>query len=748
MTDTIDIPVTGMHCAACVSRVQGAAEAAPGVSGAVVNLLTKTATVEYDPAIASPQSLVAAISATGYTAQLPVPDQPAAQRQQQQDDSAAIEYRGHLTNGAASLVIGVAMMFVPMPFAMAHSTVRFALLIITSLVMLVAGRQFYVRAWIAFRHRSADMNTLIAIGTGAAYLFSTVATFVPDLLARHGVAADLYFEAVVIIIALIRIGYALEARAQTQTAGALRALINLQPKTARVVRGAAEHDVPVEQVAAGDTILVRPGERLPVDGDVVGGSSFVDESMLTGEPTPVQKVVGSRVVGGTINRTGAFTYRATTLGDASTLARIVRLMRDAQGTRAPIQRLADRISSVFVPAVLIIATLTFAIWFFVAGPAGLGHAIAASVSVLIIACPCAMGLAVPTAVMVATGRGAALGVLIKGGAALERAANVTTVVIDKTGTITEGKPTVTDVIMAVPENVNRAELLSLAAAVESRSEHPIGSAITDFASQSGARAATPSSFEAITGRGAIGVVDGRAVIIGNAAMMSDSDVDVAGLNADAERLSAAARTVVFVAVDGTLAGLLAIADPIKATSPEAVRRFIAMGLEVVMLTGDQPAAAAAIAREAGISSVIAGVLPEGKVEAITKLQSTGKIVAMIGDGINDAPALAKADVGIAVGTGTDVAIEASDITLMRGDLHAAVDAIQLARQTMRTMRQNLFWAFAYNSVGIPVAAGVLFPAFGLLLNPMIASAAMALSSVSVVTNSLRLKRFVPNRQSR
>jgi len=747
MTNTIDIPVSGMHCAACVGRVQGAAEAAPGVSGAVVNLLTKTATVEYDPTIASPQSLVAAISATGYTAQLPVPDQPAAQRQQQQDDSAAVEYRGHLTNGAASLVIGVAMMFVPMPFAMAHSAVRFALLIITSLVMLVAGRQFYVRAWIAFRHHSADMNTLIAIGTGAAYLFSAVGTFMPELLARHGVAADLYFEAVVIIIALIRIGYALEAKAQTQTAGALRALINLQPKSARVVRGNAEHDVPVEQVAAGDTIIVRPGERLPVDGDVIDGSSFVDESMLTGEPTPVQKVIGNRVVGGTINRTGAFTYRATTLGDASTLARIVRLMRDAQGTRAPIQRLADRISSVFVPAVLVIATLTFAIWFFVAGQAGLGHAIAASVSVLIIACPCAMGLAVPTAVMVATGRGAALGVLIKGGAALERAANVTTVVIDKTGTITEGKPTVTDVVMAVPENVNRAELLSLAAAIESRSEHPIGSAITEFASQSGSRVAGPSSFEAIAGRGARGVVDGRKIIIGNAAMMAQSDVDVAVLNADAERLGAAARTVVFVAIDGKLAGLLAIADPIKATSREAVRRFIAMGLEVVMLTGDQPTAAAAIAHEAGISSVIAGVLPEGKVEAITKLQSAGKIVAMIGDGINDAPALAKADVGIAVGTGTDVAIEASDIALMRGDLHAAVDAIQLARQTMRTMRQNLFWAFGYNSIGIPIAAGVLFPAFGLLLNPMIASAAMALSSVSVVTNSLRLKRFVPNRQS-
>ena len=717
------------------------------MSGAVVNLLTKTATVEYDPAIATPESLVAAISATGYTAQLPVPDQPAAQLQQQQDDSAAVEYRAHIMNGAASLIIGIAMMFVPMPFAMAHPTVRYALLVITTLVMLVAGRQFYVRAWIAFRHRSADMNTLIAIGTGAAYLFSAVATFVPDFLARHGVAADLYFEAVVIIIALIRIGYALEARAQTQTAGALRALINLQPKTARVVRGDTEHDVPVEQVAAGDTIIVRPGERLPVDGDVVGGSSFVDESMLTGEPTPVQKVLGSRVVGGTINRTGAFTYRATTLGDASTLARIVRLMRDAQGTRAPIQRLADRISSVFVPAVLIIATLTFAIWFVVAGPAGLGHAIAASVSVLIIACPCAMGLAVPTAVMVATGRGAALGVLIKGGAALERAANVTTVVFDKTGTITEGKPTVTDVILTVPENINRAELLSLAAAIESRSEHPIGSAITEFASRNAARTASPSSFEAITGRGAHGVVDGRAVSIGNAAMMSQSDVNVAGLHADSERLSAAARTVVFVAIDGKLAGLLAIADPIKATSPAAIRRFIAMGLEVVMLTGDQPAAAAAIAREAGITSVIAGVLPEGKVEAITKLQNAGKIVAMIGDGINDAPALAKADVGIAVGTGTDVAIEASDITLMRGDLHAAVDAIQLARQTMRTMRQNLFWAFAYNSVGIPVAAGVLFPAFGLLLNPMIASAAMALSSVSVVTNSLRLKRFVPNRQS-
>jgi Cu+-exporting ATPase len=488
-------------------------------------------------------------------------------------------------------------------------------------------------------------------------------------------------------------------------------------------------------------VIVRPGERIPVDGEVAKGSSNVDESMLTGEPMPVVKNAGDRVTGGTINLTGAFRFKATTLGASSVLARIVKMMREAQGTRAPVQRLADRISSVFVPVVIVIAVITFAVWYFAAGEGSFVRALAASVAVMIIACPCAMGLAVPTAVMVATGKGAQLGVLIKGGAALERASELTTVVLDKTGTITAGKPSVTDVVIAPGASLDEAVVLQLAASLEANSEHPLAAAMVAHAKTKGIKTSKAGSFESVTGRGAMGVIDGHAVIAGNALMMADWSVDASPLAGDADRLTGEAKTAVFVGVDGRLAALVAIADPIKPTSVEAVRRLRALGLDVVMLTGDQPRTAHAIASAAGIDRVVAGVLPEGKRDEIRRLQGDGRVVAMIGDGINDAPALAQADVGIAIGTGSDIAIEAGDITLMRGDLRAAVQAIELARATMRTMRQNLFWAFIYNSVGIPLAAGVLYPAFGILLSPIIASAAMAMSSVSVVTNSLRLRRF-------
>jgi len=484
---------------------------------------------------------------------------------------------------------------------------------------------------------------------------------------------------------------------------------------------------------------VRPGERVPVDGEVATGASNVDESMLTGEPMPVTKNKGDSVTGGTINGTGAFRFRATTLGASSVLARIVKMMREAQGTRAPVQRLADRISAVFVPVVLGIALITFAVWFFAAGDRGFVHALAASVAVLIIACPCAMGLAVPTAVMVATGRGAQLGVLIKGGAALERASEITTVVLDKTGTITAGKPAVTDFIMAPGANADDNTALMLAATLESSSEHPLAAAIVAHARGKGIKTSKTDSFESMTGRGAMAVIASRAVVVGNAAMMADWSIDLKSTAADADRLTGESKTVVYLAVDGRLAATIAIADPIKPTSIAAVRQLRALGLDVVMLTGDQERTANAIASAAGIDRVVAGVLPDGKRDEIQRLQKEGKVVAMIGDGINDAPALAQADVGIAIGTGSDIAIEAGDITLMRGDLRAAVDAIELSRATMRTMRQNLFWAFVYNSIGIPLAAGVLYPAFGILLSPIIASAAMAMSSVSVVTNSLRLR---------
>jgi Cu+-exporting ATPase len=621
------------------------------------------------------------------------------------------------------------------------------LLALTVAVMSWAGRHFYVRAWAAFRHHSADMNTLIAIGTGAAFIYSLIATLAPGFFVRRGVAPDVYYEAVIIIIALILTGNAFEARAKKATSSALRALAGLQPSTARVVqRGAAgeqERDVPVAEVQRDDIVVVRPGERLPVDGEVLSGESAVDEAMLTGESAPVPKKSGDRVIGGTINRTGALRYRATTLGTESVLAQIVRLMRDAQGSRAPIQNLADRISAVFVPVVVSIAIATFVIWFVAGNLAGLNapavRAFAASVAVLIIACPCAMGLAVPTAVMVATGKGAELGVLIKGGEALQRAGAIDTVVLDKTGTVTEGRPTVTDVVVAPGGSWSDDELLALVAAVESSSEHPLADAIVRRARERQLTLAPIVDFRSVTGRGALGVVGGRTVVVGNEALMADHAIDVAPLRESASTLADNARTPVYVAVDGALAGLLAIADPIKPTSREAIAMLRARGIEVVMLTGDNQRTADAVAREAGIGRVVAGVLPEGKVDEIKRIQDDGRTVAMVGDGVNDSAAIAQSDVGIAIGTGTDIAAEAADVVLMRGDLRSVVHAIALSRRTMRTMKQNLFWAFIYNVVGIPIAAGVLYPSFGLQLSPILASGAMAFSSVSVVANSLRLR---------
>jgi Cu+-exporting ATPase len=604
-----------------------------------------------------------------------------------------------------------------------------------------AGRHFYTRAWKAFRHHSADMNTLVAVGTGAAWLLSVIATLAPGFFVSRGIPPAVYYEAVVIIIALILVGNALEARAKRETSSALRRLVELQPRTARVERGGAEVEVAAELLHPGDVVVVRPGERIPVDGEVVSGASAVDESMLTGEPVPVPKGPGDRVIGATLNGTGAFRFRATAVGADSVLAGIVRLMREAQGSRAPIQRVADRISGIFVPVVLSLSIATFVVWFVAADAAPAVRAFAAAVAVLVIACPCAMGLAVPTAVMVATGKGAELGVLVKGGEALERAHALDTVVLDKTGTLTEGKPAVTELALAPGAPLSEERLLAAVAAVERRSEHPLAAAIAAHAAARGVPAREVEGFEAVVGRGARGEVDGKRVLVGNAAFLAEAGVDTAPLRARAAELAARARTVVFAAVDGAAAGLVAIADPVRPTSREAVARLRRMGLEVVMLTGDAPATAEAVAREVGVDRVVAGVLPAGKVAEIERLEAQGKVVAMVGDGMNDAPALARADVGIAVASGTDVAVEAADVTLMRPDLRAVADAVALSRRTMRIMRQNLFWAFAYNVVGLPIAAGALFPAFGLLLSPVIASAAMALSSVSVVTNSLRLRRF-------
>jgi Cu+-exporting ATPase len=772
MAETITIPVSGMTCASCVRRVEKALTRESGVSDASVNLLLHQATVEYDPATTSPDRLVGAIQSIGYGAELPAEVASVAEEQEARDRAEEAEYRDFRLKALISGGAGVLAMILSMPlmagaahghdvvadpfmrwtmerlnptvaalfpwlYRVSPSLLSWGLLFLTAGIMFWAGRHFYVRAWSALRHRTSDMNTLVAVGTGAAFLYSVVATAAPGVFRGSGLAPDVYYEAVIIIIALILAGNAFESRAKARTATALRALIGLQPQTARVLRDGIEVEVPVSAVRRGDVLAVRPGERLPVDGEVVQGRSAVDESMLTGESLPVLKLPGDAVIGATINSTGAFQYRATTLGRESVLARIVALMQEAQGSRAPIQRLADRISAVFVPVVLVIAVITFALWLLNAETAPVIRGFSAAVAVLIIACPCAMGLAVPTAVMVATGRGAQSGILIKGGESLQRAGTVDTIVVDKTGTVTEGTPAVTDITARDGRPVS--ELVRLTASLESVSEHPLASAIVREAGARGIGLTRPETFDSMTGKGTVGIVDGVMIAVGNAAMMAEYGLSVEPLVRETDRVSAAGATPLYVAVNGELSGVIAVADPIRASSAEAVEQFRRLGLEVVLLTGDHQRTAQAVARQAGIDRVVAEVLPQGKVEEIRRLQSQGRVVAMVGDGINDAPALAQADVGIAMGTGTDIAAEAGDVVLMRGDLRKAADAIALSRRTMRTMKQNLFWAFVYNVVAIPIAAGVLYPAFGLLLSPVLASAAMAFSSVSVVTNSLRLR---------
>lgn len=728
MTQSIaQLNVAGMTCAACQARVQRVLEKTPGVAEAAVNLMTATARVAYDPEQASIDALITRIRDSGYDASLPDQNQTSIEAQEEHEQAQQSDYRAVRARALLALVAAALAMVLPM--LVMSAAMHYLLFALTVMVMAGPGRHFYTRAWAAFRHRAADMNTLIAIGTLAAFGISALATFAPLLFTTRGLSADVYYEAVCVIIALVLVGNTFEARAKRQTSAALRKLAGLQPKRARVLRDGVEQDAAIESLRRGDVILVRPGERVPVDGRIVSGSSAVDESMLTGEPMPVSKKVGDRVVGGSMNRTGSFTYEATTLGADSVLAQIVRLMRDAQSSRAPVQRLADRISAVFVPMVMVISLATLIVWFALGGGA---HGFVAAVSVLIIACPCAMGLAVPTAVMVASGKGASLGVLIKGGAPLERTRDIDTVVLDKTGTVTVGEPRVTDV-----SSLDPARTIQLAASLERYSEHPLAAAIVSHAAASGASLVDITDFASSTGRGVSATLEGHVIRAGSARFMREANVDVSGADVSG------ARSYVFVAQDRELVGVIGISDPIRASSREAVERMHGLGLRVVLLTGDNPTTAEAIAGEAGIDEVIAQVLPDQKVDAIRRLQAEGRIVAMVGDGINDAPALAQADIGMAIGTGTDIAIEASDVTLMRADLISVVDAIALARRTMKTMKQNLFWAFVYNVIGIPIAAGALYPAFGILLSPQLASAAMAFSSVSVLTNSLRLRRWKP-----
>ncbi len=742
------MPVLGMHCAACATRIEGALKLAPGVSRAAVNYATGRATVEYDPAATAPADLIGVVREVGYDAVLPTADdagggESAAEVAARDGDFRRTRLK-FLVAAALTLPVAVVAMAGHLAPALADALDSpgrvWAELALTTPVLFWCGREFFTGAWAAARHRAADMNTLVAIGTLSAYAYSVVATVAPNWLAvsghdGHGVAAGVYYEVAAVIVTLILLGRLLEARARSATGGAVRALVGLAPKTARVERNGVEVDVPLGEVVVGDTVRVRPGEKVPVDGTVLDGASAVDEGMVTGEPMPVAKGPGDPVIGATVNGTGSFRLTATKVGTDTVLRQIVRLVQEAQGSKAPIQRLADRVAGVFVPAVLCLAVVTFVAWFDLSPPASrLTFALLTFVSVLIIACPCALGLATPTAVLVGTGRGAQAGILIKGGEALEAAGRLTTVVLDKTGTVTQGKPAVTDVL---PAGVSADDLIRFAASAERGSEHPLARAVTDAAASRGLTVPPAEHFEAIAGHGLAATVEGHAVLVGSARLLTSR-----GVAFDAKALdTAAGRTVLLVAVDGRYAGLIAVADPVKPTSKAAVARLLALGLDVVLLTGDNRAAAEAVAREVGIGRVVAEVLPEGKVAEVRKLQAAGAVVAMVGDGINDAPALAAADVGVAMGTGTDVAIEAADVTLVRGDLAGVATAVELSRATMRTIRQNLFFAFAYNVVGIPVAAGVLYPLTDWLLSPMLASAAMALSSVSVVANALRLGRF-------
>lgn len=775
-TEQLTLNIQGMSCAACQNRVQQVLRSQAGVQEANVNLLTEEARIRYDRQATDADALIEAVNRTGYEAHLPV-STAAEEQTAEEDDAHRQEFLDLRRKAIVSFVAGVVAMVASMPLmsAAAHHApgtagdpfmrwimgwldpllmrsmpwlyqiepwiLSYSLLALTLVIMGWAGRHFYTRAWAAFRHHTADMNTLIAIGTGAAFLFSATVTLFPDFFVSRGVAPDVYYEAVIIIIALVLVGNMLEARAKGQTGVALRKLMNLQPQIARVVRDDEELEIPVNQVQHGELIVVRPGERLPVDGEVITGQSAVDESMLTGESLPVEKQPGDEVIGGTINKYGALRYRATSLGADSVLAQIVKLMRDAQGTRAPIQNLVDRVTSVFVPVVLSIAIATLTAWLVLGPPGAFLPAIAASVAVLIIACPCAMGLAVPTAVMVATGTGAEHGILIKGGEALQKTRELQTIVFDKTGTLTEGRPAVTDVVLSPTTQFSADEMLRLAASLETSSEHSLAEAIVIHAQEQSLALETPEHFDAKPGRGVVGQVGAQQVALGNARLLSELGIDHSALAETAEQMAGQGKTAMFVVIEGQFAGLIAVADRIKPTAPAAVSRLRQMGLDVVMLTGDHRGTAHAIARQLGIEHVVSEVLPEGKVDEIKRLQSQGKKVAMVGDGINDAPALMQADLGLAIGSGTDVAIEASDITLMRGDLLGVVDAIKLSRRAMGVMQQNLVWAFIYNVICIPVAAGVLYPAFEILLSPVLASVAMMFSSVSVVSNSLRLRRF-------
>ncbi|MFQ5747458.1 MAG: heavy metal translocating P-type ATPase [Gemmatimonadota bacterium] len=741
--ETLEVGVRGMHCASCVRTVEDALRDVPGVLGADVSPATDSATVEYFPSLVDFEAVKGAIEASGYGAERLGEAAPA-----EASDDRRAEYRSLIRKFRFAAIISVPVLvtaypeWVPGLSGLSRTAVRWiwaldALLALS--VLLYSGRSFLTGAVAAFRHRSADMNTLIAIGTSAAWIFSVVAISAPGLFPAG--TAEPFFDVVAVVIALVVLGQALEVRAKGRTSDAIRKLLDLQAKTARVVRDGVEIDIPVEEVEVDDLVIVRPGEKIPVDGVVVDGRSAVDEAMVTGESIPVEKGPEDAVIGATINRTGSLTLRATRVGKDTALAQIVKMVRQAQGSKAPIARTVDVVASYFVPAVMLVGLFAFGAWYTLGPDPRITYAIVALVTVLIIACPCALGLATPMSLMVGVGKAAEKGVLIRNGEALQAARSLDTIVLDKTGTVTKGRPELTDVLPA--PGLDETEILRFAASAERRSEHPLGEAIVRGAEERSLGLVDPEGFEAIPGHGLEASVAGRQVLLGNLKLMTDRGIDFGSLGDEAVRLADGGKTPMFVAVDGRAGGLVAVADTLKEDSVAAVKALGRLGLEVVMITGDNRRTAAAIAAQAGIERVLAEVLPEDKAAEVRKLQAEGRKVAMVGDGINDAPALAQADVGIAIGTGTDVAIEAAEITLVGGSLRGVVLAIEISKQTFRNIKQNLAGAFGYNTLGVPIAAGALYPAFGVLLSPLIAGAAMAFSSVTVVTNANRLRSYEP-----
>jgi len=740
-------PVGGMTCASCVARVEEALSSVPGVISASVNLASDKATVEYLEGT-EPADMRRAVKDAGYELG------PEVQALEDVTTAAQREIRAVRKRFIVAVILASIIMI--LGFTPSFPGQPYLMWALATPVQFWAGLRFYRGAWGALKHKTSDMNTLIAVGTSVAYFYSLIAVVFPSLFAAGMMEPHLYFDTSAMIITLILLGRFLEARARGQTSEALKKLIGMQPKTALVLREGEQRDVPVEDVRGGDLILVRPGERIPVDGIVRQGYSSVDESMITGESIPVEKKVGDEVIGATINKTGSFQFEAIKVGKDTTLARIVRMVEEAQGSKAPIQRLVDVIASYFVPAVIGIAIVTFVIWYFVGPAPSLTFALLNFVAVLVIACPCALGLATPTAIIVGTGKGAEHGILIRNGEALERAHQINTVLLDKTGTLTRGEPVVTDVVAAPFSSPE--EVLRLAASAEHSSEHPLGEAVVKAALEKKLELSPSSDFNAIPGQGVEALVEGKKLLLGNLKLMTERGFSLNGLGQKTADLLEQGKTVMFLGWDSQVAGVIALADTLKPGAKEAVQALRRMGIQTAMLTGDNRRTAEAIAREAGIDRVLAEVLPEHKTGEVKKLQEKGKVVAMVGDGINDAPALAQADIGIAIGTGTDVAMETGDITLISGDLMGVVTAISLSKHTMRTIKQNLFWAFAYNTALIPVAAGVLYLVFGKtgvpsglhfilgehgFLNPMLAAAAMAASSITVVSNSLRLRRFKP-----